>query len=137
MGKKCILSYLSVYEIEANIIQCRYHLASASADNSVKIWDIRTLRNLYTISAHQSLVSDVKYSKGVPGTNNNSPADPNNIAGLYLTTSGYDGSVRIWSGDDFRLIRSLDGHDGKVMGVDISRGKETRVKSLFCYSSVF
>ncbi|KAG1451913.1 hypothetical protein G6F46_001440 [Rhizopus delemar] len=98
-----------------------YHLASASADNSVKIWDIRTLRNLYTISAHQSLVSDVKYSKGVPGTNNNSPADPNNIAGLYLTTSGYDGSVRIWSGDDFRLIRSLDGHDGKVMGVDISR----------------
>ncbi|KAI9485384.1 MAG: WD40-repeat-containing domain protein [Benjaminiella poitrasii] len=97
-----------------------YHLASASADNSVKIWDIRTLRNLYTISAHQSLVSDVKYSKGVPGVNNNSASDPHNIAGLYLTTSGYDGCVKIWSGDDFKLIKSLDGHDGKVMGVDIS-----------------
>ncbi|KAG1449723.1 hypothetical protein G6F56_008562 [Rhizopus delemar] len=97
-----------------------YHLASASADNSVKIWDIRTLRTLYTISAHQSLVSDIKYSKGVPGTNDNSPADPDNIAGLYLTTSGYDGCVKIWSGDDFRLIKSLDGHEGKVMGVDIA-----------------
>lgn len=100
-----------------------YHLASASADNTVKIWDVRTLRNLYTISAHQSLVSDVKYSKGVPGTNNNSASDPHNIAGLYLTTSGYDGCVKIWSGDDFRLVKSLDGHDGKVMGVDISKGK--------------
>lgn len=100
-----------------------YHLASASADNTVKIWDVRTLRNLYTISAHQSLVSDVKYSKGVPGTNNNSASDPHNIAGLYLTTSGYDGCVKIWSGDDFRLVKSLDGHDGKVMGVDVSRGK--------------
>ncbi|KAL0145985.1 WD40 repeat-like protein [Mucor lusitanicus] len=98
-----------------------YHLASASADNTVKIWDVRTLRNLYTISAHQSLVSDVKYSKGVPGTNNNSASDPHNIAGLYLTTSGYDGCVKIWSGDDFRLVKSLDGHDGKVMGVDVSR----------------
>ncbi|KAI8645051.1 WD40-repeat-containing domain protein [Parasitella parasitica] len=98
-----------------------YHLASASADNTVKIWDVRTLRNLYTISAHQSLVSDVKYSKGVPGTNNNSASDPHNIAGLYLTTSGYDGCVKIWSGDDFKLIKSLDGHDGKVMGVDISK----------------
>ncbi|CAO3611477.1 unnamed protein product [Mucor hiemalis] len=98
-----------------------YQLATASADHSVKIWDMRNLGNLYTISAHQSLVSDVKYSKGVPGTNNNSASDPHNIAGLYLTTSGYDGCVKIWSGDDFRLVKNLDGHEGKVMGVDISK----------------
>ncbi|KAG2203307.1 hypothetical protein INT47_000227 [Mucor saturninus] len=98
-----------------------YQLATASADHSVKIWDMRNLNNLYTISAHQSLVSDVKYSKGVPGTNNNSASDPHNIAGLYLATSGYDGCVKIWSGDDFRLVKSLDGHEGKVMGVDISQ----------------
>lgn len=104
-----------------------YQLATASADHSVKIWDMRNLGNLYTISAHQSLVSDVKYSKGVPGTNNNSPSDPHNIAGLYLTTSGYDGCVKIWSGDDFRLVKSLDGHEGKVMGVDISQGKSANL----------
>ncbi|KAF7727332.1 hypothetical protein EC973_007641 [Apophysomyces ossiformis] len=85
-----------------------YHLASASADNTVKIWDIRMLRNTYTISAHQSLVSDVKYSKG------------DGMAGLYLATVGYDGCVKMWSGDDYRLIKSLEGHEGRVMGVDIS-----------------
>ncbi|KAG0174743.1 U4/U6 small nuclear ribonucleoprotein Prp4 [Apophysomyces sp. BC1034] len=85
-----------------------YHLASASGDNTVKIWDMRTLRNIYTISAHQSLVSDVKYSKG------------DGLAGLYMTTVGYDGCVKLWSGDDYRLIKSLEGHEGKVMGVDVS-----------------
>ncbi|KAI8387502.1 WD40-repeat-containing domain protein [Blakeslea trispora] len=108
-----------------------YHLASASGDNTVKIWDVRTLRNLYTISAHQSLVADVKYSKGVPGLNDNNPSDPHNIAGLYLTTAGYDGCVKIWSGDDFQMIKSLDGHDGKVMGVDISKDNKFIASSGF------
>lgn len=89
-----------------------YHLASASADNTVKIWDMRTLRNIYTIPAHRSLVADVKYNKG-----------PANEEGFYLTTAGYDGSVKIWSGDDYRLIKSLEGHENKVMGVDTSNGK--------------
>lgn len=72
---------------------------------------MRTLRNIYTISAHQSLVSDVKYNQGTD----------DNDGGLYLGTVGYDGCVKMWSGDDFRLIKSLEGHEGKVMGVDISR----------------
>lgn len=93
-----------------------YHLASASADNTVKIWDMRALRNIYTISAHQSLVSDVKYAKSAP---DGSVME----GGHYLATAGYDGCVKTWSGDDFRLIKSMEGHEGKAMGVDISQGK--------------
>ncbi|KAI8344362.1 WD40-repeat-containing domain protein [Chlamydoabsidia padenii] len=101
-----------------------YHLASASADNSVKIWDIRALRNIYTISAHQSLVSDVKFAKGrspMASNNENDTHEASSIYGTYLTTVGYDGCVKMWSADDYRLMKSLEGHDGKVMGVDISK----------------
>lgn len=41
-------------------------------------------------------------------------------SGLYLATAGYDGYVRIWSTDDWQLLRSLKGDAGKVMSVDIS-----------------
>ncbi|CAO3651928.1 unnamed protein product [Cunninghamella blakesleeana] len=97
-----------------------YHLASASGDNTVKIWDIRALRNIYTISAHQSLVADVKFAHGRSPM---APDDPDAamIYGTYLTTVGYDGCVKLWSADDYRLIKNLEGHEGKVMGVDISQ----------------
>lgn len=101
-----------------------YHLASASGDNTVKIWDMRTLRNIYTIPAHRSLVADVKYNKG-----------PANEEGFYLTTAGYDGSVKIWSGDDYRLIKSLEGHENKVMGVDTSNGKRMGHWGLWSFTS--
>ncbi|ORX55153.1 WD40 repeat-like protein [Hesseltinella vesiculosa] len=96
-----------------------YHLASASADNTVKIWDIRALRNIYTIPAHGSLVSDLKFAKaGTPVTMDTTERNP--IYGSYLTTSSFDGSIKIFSADDYRLVKTLDGHDGKCMGLDIS-----------------
>jgi U4/U6 small nuclear ribonucleoprotein PRP4 len=38
----------------------------------------------------------------------------------YLATSGYDGLVKIWSADDWQLLRSLSGDAGKAMSIDIS-----------------
>lgn len=37
-----------------------YHAASGSEDHSVRIWDLRKRGALYTIPAHQSLVSQVR-----------------------------------------------------------------------------
>ncbi|KAI8074957.1 WD40-repeat-containing domain protein [Gongronella butleri] len=86
-----------------------YHLASASGDNTVKIWDLRMLQNIYTIATHTSLVSDVKFA----------PPSGNPLHGTYLTTAGYDGTIKMFSGDDYRLIKTLQGHD-KVTSIDIS-----------------
>ena len=106
-----------------------YQVATGSADNSVRIWDIRTLRCVYVIPAHKSLCSDVKFFHAsslsqslqyTPSSNNNG-ARPT-LSGLYLVTGGYDGLVNIWSADDWQLLKSLAGHDGKVMAVDISGG---------------
>lgn len=40
--------------------------------------------------------------------------------GLFLVTSGFDGNVRIWSADEWNLLRNLPTDSGKVMSADIS-----------------
>ena len=50
--------------------------------------------------------------------------EPND--GHYLLTAGYDNTSRLWCSrgggakTKFRLVRTLAGHEGKVMGADIS-----------------
>lgn len=42
------------------------------------------------------------------------------ISGLYFASSGYDGFVKIWSADDWQLVKVLSTDAGKVMSVDVS-----------------
>lgn len=44
-------------------------------------------------------------------------------SGLYLASAGYDGVVKIWSADDWQLLRTLSTDGGKVMSVDFSSDK--------------
>lgn len=39
--------------------------------------------------------------------------------GHYLLTAGYDNVAKLWSASKYQLIRTLAGHEGKVMGADI------------------
>ena len=41
----------------------RYHIATGSEDNLCKIWDLRQIKNAYSIAAHQNLVSMVKFQR--------------------------------------------------------------------------
>ncbi|KAG5647798.1 hypothetical protein DXG03_007720 [Asterophora parasitica] len=41
-------------------------------------------------------------------------------SGLFFASSGYDGLVKLWSADDWQLLRTLSTDAGKVMSVDIS-----------------
>lgn len=40
--------------------------------------------------------------------------------GYFILTAAYDNTAKLWSSSDFRLIKTLAGHEGKVMGADIS-----------------
>ncbi|KAH8929667.1 WD40 repeat-like protein [Atractiella rhizophila] len=43
------------------------------------------------------------------------------LDGLYLASSGYDGMLKIWSADDWQLVKALSSEaGGKVMSVDMS-----------------
>lgn len=124
----------------------RYQIATGSGDDTVRIWDMRSLRALYTIPAHKSTVSDVQFfrrehsKQSAISTNidtemeeaspDDRPSGPVSGAGrnaqfadgIYLVSSGYDGFVKIWSADDWQLTKTLSTDAGKVMSVDMSPG---------------
>lgn len=113
---------------------------------------MRSLKALYTIPAHLSNVSDVRFfraqdglpssqspmqpspdvdmdsaeEKDKPSTDNVLPNGPFTEeewkfrSGLYLASAGYDGFVKLWSADDWQLLRTLPTDGGKVMSVDLS-----------------
>lgn len=42
-------------------------------------------------------------------------------SGTFFVSSGFDKNVNIFSADDWALARTLSGHSGNVLGVDVSR----------------
>ncbi|KAL4401738.1 U4/U6 x U5 tri-snRNP complex protein [Malassezia pachydermatis] len=120
-----------------------YQVLSASGDDTVRVWDLRTLSSLYTIPAHRSSVADVRFfqaaderprrpvpwwqedaqedvSMDVDVQPTSTPTPTLRRSGTYFATAGYDGYVKLWSADDWQLVKSLSGDAGKVMSVDIS-----------------
>lgn len=132
----------------------RYQIATGAGDDTIRIWDMRAIKSIYTIPAHISNVSDVRffqandiYFKHVPSDiqmNGTTPAaeggeDNSSLkrdspekeyasaqeewryrSGLFFASSGYDGFVKLWSADDWQLLKRLSTDAGKVMSVDIS-----------------
>lgn len=108
---------------------------------------MRSLKALYTIPAHMANVSDVRFFHAQdlptsPLTTAQQPADVDMDesgdkptpqtngatneeewkyrSGLYLASAGYDALVKLWSADDWQLLRTLPTDGGKVMSCDLS-----------------
>lgn len=82
-----------------------YHVATGSEDNTARIWDIRQRKCIYTIPAHTNLISKVRFQ-------------PEH--GRYLVTASYDTTAKVWAHPTWTPLKTLAGHEGKVMGIDIS-----------------
>lgn len=57
-----------------------YQLATGSEDNTCRIWDVRKRACLYTIPAHMSLVSGLRYQPE---------------GGHFIVTSSYDNTIKV------------------------------------------
>lgn len=57
-----------------------FHIITGSADNTIKIWDLRRRQAVYTIPAHTNIISDVKYQKN---------------GGQFLVSAGYDNTAKV------------------------------------------
>ena len=90
-------------------------LASASWDNTVRVWDASTGRKMLTLNGHTELVVRVAFS-------------PN---GKRLASVGHDGSIKVWDATTGQEKLTFKGHDqAPVFGVAFSPdGKRTSLGS--------
>ena len=143
-----------------------YQIATGAGDDTIRIWDMRAIKSLYTIPAHVSNVSDIRFFRAddlffkhvpadvqmggtVPATETegegasaaarDAPEKEYAAAheewryrsGLFFASSGYDGFVKLWSADDWQLLKRLSTDAGKVMSVDISSDGEMMVSGTY------
>lgn len=66
-------------------------LASASRDQTVKVWDAASGKERLTLRGHNDVVSDIAFSPD----------------GRVLASAGWDGTVRLWDSETGRLLRSF------------------------------
>ncbi|KAH9169851.1 U4/U6 snRNP-specific spliceosomal protein [Lactarius sanguifluus] len=123
----------------------RYQIATGASDDTIRIWDLRSLKAMYTIPAHLSNVSDVRFFRSdgtipahIARRQPNGPADADGMdedseqpTGLYLASAGYDGLVKVWSADDWQLLTTLQTDGSKVMSVDLSTDSKLLVSGTY------
>lgn len=78
--------------------------ASGSLDNTIRVWDTATARELQRIQGHETLVLSLAFSPD----------------GSLLASGSQDGSVRLWDVTTGAEVRDFTGHSGWVTGVDFS-----------------
>lgn len=104
-----------------------HRVLSGSGDGWVKCWDIRKVQAAGGVGAHRSVVSDLRWFKGIdnpaeglqPEINEKGERQPKK-SGTFFVSSGFDKNVNIFSADDWGLIQSLSGHTGNVHSIDVS-----------------
>ena len=79
-------------------------LASASDDQTVRLWDPKSGKLLNTLQGHTSSVNGVSFSPD----------------GNTLASASYDQTVRLWDPKSGKLLNTLQGHTSSVNGVSFS-----------------
>eukprot|EP00537_Pseudo-nitzschia_pungens_P007295 CAMPEP_0172368398 /NCGR_PEP_ID=MMETSP1060-20121228/26953_1 /TAXON_ID=37318 /ORGANISM="Pseudo-nitzschia pungens, Strain cf. cingulata" /LENGTH=548 /DNA_ID=CAMNT_0013092975 /DNA_START=85 /DNA_END=1731 /DNA_ORIENTATION=+ len=87
-----------------------FQLATAGDDGTLKIWDLRKRRQFASVPAHSKLVTQLRFQERSSGGVN---------GGEFLVSSSFDGTAKVWSARDWKLLTTLRGHEGKVMGTGL------------------
>jgi WD40 repeat protein len=90
-------------------------IASASVDQTVKIWDVSTGRVVHNLGGHAGWVRGLAFSP-----------DGQRLASSTGTPAGYPmagapSEIKIWDVKTGQLLRTLHGHDGPIPRVSIHR----------------
>ena len=86
-------------------------LASGSSDNTVRLWNAKTGRQIHTFNGHESYVSSVVFSPD----------------GETLASGSLDNTIRLWNTKTGTHFRTLIGHEGGVNSVAFSPDGKTLV----------
>ncbi|GBD52314.1 protein kinase [Microcystis aeruginosa NIES-298] len=77
------------------------YLASGGSDNTIKIWEVATGKQLRTLTGHSRGVESVVYSPD----------------GRYLASGSADKTIKIWEVATGKQLRTLTGHSSGVLSV--------------------
>ena len=102
-----------------------HRVLSGSGDGFARCWDLRMVREAGVIGANKGGVADLRWFKGedclgAPARDDKGDVMPKK-SGNFFVSGGFDRNVQIFSADDWALVKSLSGHSGNVLGVDMSR----------------
>lgn len=113
-----------------------HRVLSGSGDGWVKCWDVRMVRNSGGVGAHRGVVSDLRWfksssssstcsSQAVKHKNDKDKSEGNEDiqpkkSGTFFVSSGFDKNVNIFSADDWALAKSMSGHSGNILSVDVN-----------------
>ena len=98
---------LHVFDGHQNAVQALAYdpremlLASGSADETVRLWDLRTLGLKRSYRGHRDFVTAIAFSH----------------SGKILASGALDGRIRVWSALSSRRLRSLNGHTGRITDI--------------------
>jgi WD40 repeat protein len=84
-------------------------LASASDDDTVKLWDIHTQQVLATLKGHSASVNSIAFSPD----------------GKTLASASFDGTVKLWDVGTWQELVTLSGHSEAVLAVAFSPDGKT------------
>ncbi|MCP4345291.1 MAG: PQQ-binding-like beta-propeller repeat protein, partial [Desulfobacterales bacterium] len=79
-------------------------IASGSDDNTVRLWDVETGKELSVFKGHSSLVSSVSFSPD----------------GTFITSGSADNTVRLWDVETGKELSAFEGHSSSVSSVSFS-----------------
>mmetsp|Transcript_24992 Transcript_24992/g.36941 ORF Transcript_24992/g.36941 Transcript_24992/m.36941 type:complete len:512 (-) Transcript_24992:318-1853(-) len=85
-----------------------FQLATAGDDGTIKVFDMRQRKIFASIPAHSRLISQLRFSHSA-------------TKGEYLASSSFDATAKLWSTRDWRILSTLKGHEGKVMGIGLTQ----------------
>jgi WD40 repeat protein len=84
-------------------------LASASADNTIKVWDLQSQKPIATLAGHSASVNSVAFSPD----------------GKTLASASRDNTIKVWDLQSQKPIATLAGHSASVNSVTFSPDGKT------------
>ncbi len=80
------------------------YIISGSRDETVKMWDVSTRKNLKTFIGHKGTINSLSYS----------------YDGKYIASGSEDKTINIWDVKTGKLFKSLIGHESEVVAVEFN-----------------
>ncbi|MDJ0617332.1 MAG: TIR domain-containing protein, partial [Calothrix sp. MO_192.B10] len=84
-------------------------IASASNDNTIKLWNIEDGKELKSLKGHTSAVNSVAFSPD----------------GKTIASASDDNTIKLWNLQDGKVLKTLDGHTDDVFSVTFSPDGKT------------